>query len=188
MNRILTILRLLNPALRARYDYDDGSAVAVTAAPFNRYLVGNEPDMTNQAIATAATNYIRPDRPYIGQWEQCNILRARFYRVIEYKTKGEGEWVQTHVLMKWVAEEVRKLGKGNAVILLGHPDHVRRVAILAMHYGLRPRVSSACKNIPYDPRKRPGYQFWCIHRWRYVLWEYCLARPKLILDLMRGKI
>jgi hypothetical protein len=90
--------------------------------------------------------------------------------------------------MRWIGQMVAKLGRGNTVILIGGPDHVRRCCILARHYGLRPLIPRECESIPYDPRVRPGYQWWAARRCVYLLWEYCLARPKLILDALLGKL
>lgn len=188
MRAIMTALRLLNPRLKARYSNPHtAEAVAVIAGPFNRYLWGDEPDETNKRIAEIAARYANAGRPFIGQYEQTSPLRRHGVPVVEYPSK-DGEWVQTHVLMRWVAKEVTKFGRGNVVLLIGHPHHVRRVAILARHYGLDPRVVPESEGVPYDSRKKAGSQWWCRSVWRYVPWEYLLARPKLILDALLGRL
>lgn len=184
-----TALKLLNPRLFAEPAYveDVRKSVAVIATPFNRYLRGEKPDTTNDSIAHVAASYCSAlNVPFIGQWEQTSILRRAGAIVHEFPSK-DGQWVQTHQLMSWIRDELDRMGtKRRDVVLVGHPHHVRRCAILAIHHGLIPHVPADCAKIPYDPTDRPGDQWWCKSAIRYIPWEYMLARPKLILDDLRG--
>ncbi|MEI7720143.1 MAG: hypothetical protein WCI89_02965 [bacterium] len=187
-----TIKALRSFRIEPEYDWDVRDAAAVIGAPFNRYLKRQPADRSNCGIVQIAASHMRyfDDLPYFGQWEQTNLLRAEFGdRVCEYPdVHGCGEWVQTHVLIKWIAEEVLKLGRGNKVILVGHPHHVCRVAILAQHYGLNPIVVPACAHIAYDHNWcRRGVQLWCTWPVFYIPWEYA-SRQMLIRMIQQGKI
>lgn len=187
-----TALQLLAPRLRPRYAdlaTDIMEPSAVIAVPFNRYLRRERPDETNRMIANIAISYcLSLDLPFFGQWEQSSLLQGNEnIRVFPFPSE-DGEWVQTHRLLAWISERLSEQKLSKEVILVGHPHHVRRVAILAEHYGLMPHVAPECAVVPYDPSNRPGAQWWCKSTFRYVLWEFLLARPKLILDDLRGAL
>ena len=157
---IRTILSLLTPQIQVDYTDDFDGCVAVVAVPFNRYLKGNPPDLSNLGIAKVVGKYSKLyGLPAYLQFEQAKICEESVIVIQTDLSTGAGEHVQTQDLMRWIATEIRKRGLGNKVILVGHPHHVRRVAILARHYGLGPRIPSDCASIPYDPSDRPGAQF-----------------------------
>lgn len=186
-----TALKLLN--LRVSFDasrdlYDGASAVI--AVPFNRFLRGDKPDRSNEKIADLAHCFCsRYMLPFFGQFEQTSQLAPVLdtCRVHAFPT-ADGEWVQTHRLLQWVAGQLKERRLGMQVILIGHPHHVRRVGILAEHYGLEPLIPTQCREVPYDPRPHNGAQWWCKSAWRYIPWELLLARPKLIIDDLRGAL
>jgi hypothetical protein len=175
--------------LQASYNDDLEGVAAICAVPFNRYLRGNPPDRSNADIAQLAADFVRrTNLPFFGQFEHANLLRQQGLAAQSYPTEGGGEWVQTHVLLKWVADEVRALGKGSTVILLVLRHHSYRAAALARYYGLDPRVPAACKKIRYDIRIRPGFQWWCTSPITYVPWEYTVARGGLAVIELSGKL
>lgn|GEM_PF-3320053 len=186
-----TALKLLNPKISfnaAREPYDGASAVV--AVPFNRFLRGNAPDRSNRGIAVAARKFCEEyGLPFFGQFEQASQLEPILGtdRVHAFPS-ADGEWVQTHRLLRWIAEQLKERGLGTKVILIGHPHHVRRVKILAEHFGLDPIIPAYCNEIMYDSRDRPGAQWWCKSAWVYIPWEFLLARPKLFLDDLRGAL
>ena len=186
---IRTIFSFLTPQIQVNYTDDFGGCAAVVAVPFNCYLDGNLPDQSNSAIATVVRKYCKQYRIYAYlQWEQAKICQSAGVCVIQSNlSTGAGEHVQTQSQLQWAASEIQKLGRGNKVILVGHPHHVRRVAILARHYGLDPRIPSVCGRIPYDPSNRPGVQWWTKNRWRYIPWEY-MSRGVLILYALLGRL
>jgi len=175
--------------LRLRVDYSEsfGGAVAVVAVPFNRYLRGQTPDATNKKIAAIAAKYVSLFHlPFIGQWEQSNLLRDA--QTLEYHLGGRGEWVQTRELLRWVAEQVLRFGRGGKVILVGHPHHIRRFWAIARYFGLEPLVVRDCETVPYDhDRKRPGVQIWTTSPWLYLPWEY-VSRIATVLLALAGRL
>ena len=178
---------MLDPTFRVRYE-EARDGVAVIAAPFNRYLSGNPPDKTNAAIAHVAEKYVRPDRPFIGQWEQTSIIREKGIPSIEFgSASGSGEWVRTDRLVAWIASQVHALEKGSTVLLVGHPHHLPRMVALAHFYGLDPCVVPESRMIPYDPSVRPGFQGWCTSSLRYVPFDLA-SRGILILLTFLGKL
>lgn len=189
MNRT-AIWKLLDPRIKADYATDFSGAVAVTAAPFNRYLPGHKPDESNAAIALLAKFYcLRYRLPFLGQFEHTSIVRDAGIRVEEYSSVA-GEWVYTRNLARWTAHIVRNRLRGTKVIHVGHPHHVRRSGIMLEYYGLEPMISSLCERVPYDPRTREGDQWWCRSRATYLFpfpWEY-LARADAVLSHLRGTL
>lgn len=184
------IFELLNPRIRPDYASNLSRAVAVCAIPFNSYLDDCVPDGSNTGIAFVAKDCLEqyPDLPFLGQREETNLIRlVRSENVIQYPSY-DGEWVQTHKLAKFMAETVLSWGRGNKVILVGHPHHVRRCTILLRYYGLDPLIAPECANIPYDSRYERGRQIWCLSPFLYIPWEYFPSRAGLIVSLALGKI
>ncbi|MCX6703321.1 MAG: hypothetical protein NTV02_01360 [Candidatus Zambryskibacteria bacterium] len=186
MSKFQLVCGLLNPRLKAMYSKDFDGATAVIAAPFNRYLPNETPDVSNAQIADIAGKICKQvGLAFLGQGEQVDILDSRVCSV-RYRSQA-GAWVQTHVLVRWIAAEVLKLGKGSTVVLVGHPHHVRRISLLARYYRLNPLVSARCESVPYDGSDREGAQWWCKSVWRYIPWEYA-SRAVLIAKLLMGQI
>jgi hypothetical protein len=186
MTKFQLIYELLNPRIKVVYSNNFDGAVAVIAAPFNRYLPGSRPDDSNSGIAKIAQEYCtKLHMPFCGQKEQSSILEDMV--VLYTYPSSPGEWVQTHVLLKWVARQIRRMYEKPIVVLVGHPHHVRRVALLAQYYGLTVAVPGECDSIPYDRSWRVGCQWWCRSPWLYIPWEYC-SRAFLIIKALCGKL
>jgi hypothetical protein len=190
LRELKLVCRLLNPRVKPTYTIDFREAVAVIAAPFNRYLQGNPPDLTNLDIANCAELFVKHfNVPFIGQFEQTEILKQRgLSQPIIQSPSSDGEWVQTQVIMKWAAEQVFKMNRGKTVIVIGQRHHVRRIAILARYYGLDPRIPGHCLQIRFDPSNRPGDEWWCKSKDAYLFWEFCVARPGMIAKAALGQL
>lgn len=161
-------------------------AVAVVATPFNCYLRGDDPDLSNSAIAHLAGHYMELfGLPFIGQWEQANILEnSGLCRTTVMPTEN-GERVESQRLTKFLAQH---LPAGAKIIRVGMPEHLGRCVALDHYVGLNPVVPSGCAQVPYDNRvNRPGAQRWCTTRTRFVQYERFLARPGTIGKCLLGK-
>ncbi|HYF29306.1 MAG TPA: hypothetical protein VEA36_03010 [Candidatus Paceibacterota bacterium] len=165
------------------------------AVPFNSYLKGDDPDASNLAIAKVAIERMEAlGVPFIGQWEHTNLIRQYSDCMVlaEYPgSDGSGQWVRTDRLMKWIADTLREQFPEKEEIrvgLIGHLDHVQRVAALARYYGLTPKIDGASRRVPYDPTVRPGAQDWCRTPERFLRFEKRKARPALIAFALTGLI
>jgi hypothetical protein len=154
-------------------------AAAVIAVPFNCYLHGEKPDFSNQMIGDIASHYaVKYRLPFIGQFEQANIVERTDLSAVFKFESWSGERVQSQRLVRFQAEELERLGLGNKVILVGMPEHLGRVAALCEYFGLKPVIPAECWHVPYDPRrKRPGAQKWCTSRKKFVPYERLIGRP-----------
>lgn len=163
---------------------DLAGAAAVVAVPFNSDRADGKPDSSNRAIARIMQGICYDwDLPALAQREHAVLLRNfSSIKVEEYPTKP-GQWVQTHILVAWFAEQL-KSSENKRVALVGHPHHVRRVAALCRYYGLIPLVSGLSERVPYDLL---GGQWWCCSPGLYIPWEYA-SRLALLLLWWRGRL
>lgn len=188
MRKWKLICGLLNPRIKSVYTGNFDGAVAVIAAPFNRYIPGNLADDSNRGIAVISLEYCRKIYvPFYGQIEQTCTLGDQ---AVSYSyPSSSGDWVQTHSLVAWVARQIkdRYQKQKPIVVLVGHPHHVRRVSLLAQYYGLTVGIPKECDSVPYDSSWRVGCQWWCRSPWVYIPWEYC-SRGVLILKALIGKL
>ena len=122
----------------------------------------------------------------LAQWEQAHLLQEKGHGglVTEAPIGGKGAHIKTHEFCKWVAETV---GESQKILVVGHPDHVKRVATLLEYFGLKPMVSIESLFVYYDDRKLPGYQWWTRSPWVYIPWEYA-SRAVLFLKSLFGEL
>jgi hypothetical protein len=182
-NKWKTVWALLNPRLKAEYSTDFEGAVAVVAAPFNCYKKGESTDLSNGGIAFAASKIMSSlSLPFIGQFENTSLVEkyGTGMKVYEYNDSptGNGEHITTYEMSYYISRIVTSINHCNGsnsrkVILVGHPHHVRRVAILLRYFDLEVVVSSLSDQVPYDPQhKSPARHSWTLSVWRYTPWEY----------------
>lgn len=177
-------LELLSFRLAPDYSSDFQGAVAVVAASFNSYRPGRLPDESNEAIACATQKICHKTAlPFFAMWEQADLIDASDVQGFCFPAIGT-KHITTHAFMRWVAQQVCAREENNKVILVGHPHHMRRVAILARYYGLNPVVADECRAIPYA-RRHEGEQFWCVSPPRYIGWEYACRVMLLLMWLLR---
>ncbi|OGG70888.1 hypothetical protein A3F27_03460 [Candidatus Kaiserbacteria bacterium RIFCSPHIGHO2_12_FULL_53_13] len=168
---------LFTTRLQVAYCDDFDGAVAILGAQFNRWeseVEGAIADPSNAKIARIIEEcWTKTGLPVFVQSEHAVLLRLGGVPIKkELSTSSAAAHVRTDQFLKWAAQEVRALGRGNVVIVCGHGDHSLRFAALARHYGLDPIVPSACRTVPYADRKIPGDQFWARTRGHYIPWEY----------------
>ena len=176
------MFRVLSPKLRATKARSFEEAVAVVAVPFNSDRPDGSSDESNKMISAIAHDFVRLyGLPVYAQRENARVLREYGIKpAAEYRTMP-GQWVQSHVFIRWVSS---KIAKGTKVILVCHPHHARRCSIPAEHYGLVPLVAPSGL-VPYDPK---GGQWWRRKMGMYLLWEYAIARPATFLYWLFGKL
>ncbi len=180
------LLGLLNLRLGTPYSNNLKGAAAILGVQFNnwlseKYLNGSKPDPSNEQIAMLVARGIQQTRlPAFLQSEHAVILERYLVPVAQKYPSTSEMHIPTHTYLKWAAECVRKLNKGNKVIIYGHPDHLRRITCLARYYGLNPIVPRTCRQVPYANCELPGDQWWARTRNRYIPWEY-LSRGVLLL-------
>ena len=185
----LALLGLLNPQLSAQRTRLIEGAVAIAGLQFNGWkheVAGATPDASNARIASLmGTCAAATGLPVFAQSEHAVLLREVNVPIAEECWAGWQEHVATHTYMRWLAERMCSIGKGNRVIIYAHRHHLWRITVLARYYGLDPIFPVECISVPYDPS---GTQLWAGRPALFFPWEYLVARPGTLALSILGKL
>lgn len=160
MKILLRFLRGLSYAFtfgRIKGTLDYTGAQGIIAIPFGGHADGDPVGVANQGIATLARELaLKTDLPIAGQWEFEDAKPSLCMR-FTYGLRG-----QHHINTQEILSSLIERTNWGKVILVAHPDHMRRCVWVLEKLGVQAIVPEEHRLLRYDPTSR---QVWCRQKW-----------------------